>query len=85
MEITNIVMAMRITKENNMIGMDMYISNGDRIKVTLNEGTEFVGNFARMELGTYPADGEDDTITVISDDGTYHTTGIMDIKDIIEL
>ena len=45
MEITSITPAVKIVKENNMTGCDMYIALGDNIRVTDCEGRIYTGIF----------------------------------------
>lgn len=50
MEITSITPAIRIVKENNVIGCDVYIAFGDNIRIIDIEGRIFTGIFLYMEL-----------------------------------
>ena len=44
MVVTNIIPCIKVTKENNMSGMDIYIDLGSKIRVTDNEGKPLVGS-----------------------------------------
>lgn len=62
MEITSITPAMKIIKESNMAGGNMYIVFGENIRVTDIEGRVFTGIFLYMELGK--GEEEDDLIVL---------------------
>lgn len=83
MIVTNISPCIKVTKENNFAGMDMYIEYGDLIKITDNEGNIYVGKYAFIELGKDVE--EDDIITIIRDDNTCFEIGVSYIIDIEEL
>lgn len=66
MTVTSITPAIKVVKESGMMGCDMYIAYGDKIRVTDIEGNEFVGEFLYMELGT---DEEEDDALILDVDG----------------
>ena len=50
MVVTNIIPCIKVTKENNMSGMDIYIDLGSKIRVTDNEGKVIEGRLLFLEL-----------------------------------
>ncbi|MFV0478984.1 MAG: hypothetical protein ACK5LZ_00220 [Anaerorhabdus sp.] len=48
MVVTDIVSSIRVTKENDFSGMDMYIDVGSNIKVTDNLGSKFHGKLVYL-------------------------------------
>lgn len=83
MEITSITPAMKVVKENNFSGVDMYIASGDKIKIIDTEGNEFRGRFIFVEWGL---DEEEDDILILElNDGSRKEVGVSWIKDIDEI
>lgn len=82
MEIISITPAIKIVKENNMAGCDMYITLGDNIRVTDCEGRTFTGIFLYMELGK--DEEEDDLIVLDIGDGNVEIqcSWITDIEEV---
>ena len=80
MVITSIISCIKVTKENNMSGIDMYIEPGDNIKVTDYEDNIFNGKLLFMELGKY--EEEDDILYILLDNEERIDIGISYIKDI---
>ena len=82
MEITSITPAIRIVKENEMMGCDLYIGLGDKIRITDLDGKIFEGRFLFMELGK---DVEEDDAIVLEVDNENIDIQCSYIKDIEEL
>jgi len=80
MVITSIIPCIKVTKENNMSGIDMYIELGDRIKIIDNEDNTFIGILSFIELGKDEED--DDIIYLLLDNEKVINIGISYIKDI---
>lgn len=80
MLITNIVPCIKVTKENNMSGIDMYIELGARVKIIDNEDNTFIGTLSFIELGI--DEEEDDIIVLLLDTEKVINIGISYIKDI---
>lgn len=80
MVVTNIVPCIKVTKENNMSGFDMYIELGERIKITDNKDNIFIGKLSFIELGK--DEEEDDIIYLLLDNEKAINIGISYIEDI---
>ncbi|ADZ22574.1 Conserved hypothetical protein [Clostridium acetobutylicum EA 2018] len=80
MVLTNIIPCIKVTKEGNMSGVDMYIELGDRIKVTDSNGNIFIGKLSFIELGKDLE--EDDSICILLDSEEVINVGVSYIKDI---
>lgn len=80
MVVTNIVPCIKVTKENNMSGIDMYIELGERIKITDNKDNIFIGKLSFIELGK--DEEEDDIIYLLLDNEKVINIGISYIEDI---
>jgi hypothetical protein len=78
MEITSIMPAIKVTKENNMMGSEEYFSLGSGIKVTDLEGEEFIGVLICMDL----AEGEEDDILLLDVAGENVEIQCVNIKNI---
>jgi len=76
--VTNIMPCIKVTKENNMSGMDMYIDLGSKIRVTDDEGRVLF-----LELAKY--EEEDDMLYLVLDIEKQFSIGISYIVDIEEL
>ena len=83
MVVTNIVSCIRVTKENNVSGMDMYLDVGANIKVIDDSGNEFQGKLMYLELSQY--EEQDDILHIQTTDGKTTSIGISYIHDIEEL
>ncbi|WP_236896358.1 hypothetical protein [Clostridium beijerinckii] len=53
MVVTSIIPCIKITKENNISGIDMYIELGERIRITDDKGKIFIGRLSFIELLKY--------------------------------
>ena len=73
----------KVTKENNMSGMDMYIDLGSKIRVTDDEGNIVEGKVLFLELGKDVE--EDDMLYLLLDNEKQFSIGISYILDIEEL
>ena len=80
MKVTNISPCLKVTKENNMSGIDMYIEFGERIKIINDEDETFIGKLLFIELSKY--EEEDDMLYLLLDDGRQTSIGISYIKNI---
>lgn len=83
MVVTNIMTCIKVTKENNMSGMDMYIDLGSKIRVTDDEGNIVEGKVLFLELGKDVE--EDDMLYLLLDNEKQFSIGISYILDIEEL
>ena len=83
MVVTNIMPCIRVTKENNRSGMDMYIDLGSRIRVTDDEGKIVDGRVLFLELSKY--EEEDDMLYLLLDNEKQFSIGTSYIVDIEEL
>ncbi|AQW25122.1 hypothetical protein ACSXC4_13860 [Clostridium perfringens] len=83
MVVTNIIPCIKVTKENNMSGMDIYIDLGSKIRVTDNEGKVIEGRLLFLELAK--DEEEDDMLYLLLDNKKQFSIGISYIIDIEEL
>ena len=83
MVVTNIIPCIKVTKENNMSGMDIYIDLGSKIRVTDNEGKVIEGRLLFLELAK--DEEEDDMLYLLLDNKKQFSIGIIYIIDIEEL
>ena len=83
MVVTNIMPCIKVTKENNMSGMDIYIDLGSKIRVTDNEGKVIEGRLLFLELAK--DEEEDDMLYLLLDNKKQFSIGISYIIDIEEL
>ena len=81
MNVTSIVPCIKVTKENNMAGMDMYLEYGTKIRLTSENGEIVDGTILFLELSQY----EDDILYLRLDNGKQFNIGISYIIDIEEL
>ena len=80
MVITSIIPCIKVIKENDFGGIDMYIEEGKNIKITDNDGRTYIGKFSYIELGKDV--DEDDIISIMRDDNSFLDIGVSYIKDI---
>ena len=83
MVVTNIIPCIKVTKENNMSCMDIYIDLGSKIRVTDNEGKVIEGRLLFLELAK--DEEEDDMLYLLLDNKKQFSIGISYIIDIEEL
>ena len=83
MVVTNIIPCIKVTKEKNMSGMDIYIDLGSKIRVTDNEGKVIEGRLLFLELAK--DEEEDDMLYLLLDNKKQFSIGISYIIDIEEL
>ena len=83
MVVTNIIPCIKVTKENNMSGMDIYIDLGSKIRVTDNEGKVIEGRLLFLELAK--DEEEDDMLYLLLDTKKQFSIGISYIIEIEEL
>lgn len=81
MKVTSIVPCIRVTKENYMIGFNMYIEEGDMIEVIDNEENVFSGTFKCLQLD---CDGEEGQLYLVLDNDEEVAINTWDIKDVVE-
>ena len=53
MKIVDITACIRVTKENDMYGMESYIDMGSKVKITFTDGKTLVGYVQRIDYGRY--------------------------------
>lgn len=63
MVVTSIIPCLKITKEDNMTGVDMYLEIGTKIKLVDDNGTTIEGTILSFELSQY--DEQDDMLHLI--------------------
>jgi hypothetical protein len=80
MVVTNIVPCIKVTKESNMSGVDMYLEIGDHIKVIDNEDNIFLGRLSFIELGI--DEDEDDVIHITLDNDKVVSIEVSKINDL---
>ena len=83
MNVTSIVPCIKVTKENNMAGMDMYLEYGTKIRLTIENGEIVDGTILFLELSQY--EEQDDILYLRLDNGKQFNIGISYIIDIEEL
>lgn len=81
--VTEITPCIKVTKESNMICMDMYIDLGTKVRITDVEGKIVEGRVLLLELAKY--EEEDDKIYILLDNEEQFSIGISYIVDIEEL
>jgi hypothetical protein len=82
MEITSITPAAKIIKEQGMMGCDLYIALGDKVRIADLDGNKIEGRFLFMDLGK---DVEEDDSIVLDVDGKNVEFQCSYIKDIEKL
>ena len=83
MNVTSIVPCIKVTKENNMAGMDMYLEYGTKIRLTSENGEIVDGTILFLELSQY--EEQDDILYLRLDNGKQFNIGISYIIDIEEV
>jgi hypothetical protein len=83
MVVTNIMPCIKVTKENNTSGMDMYIDLGTSVRITDAEGNRVEGKVLFLELAKY--EEEDDMLYLLLDNEEQFNIGISYILDIEEV
>lgn len=83
MIVTDIMPCIKVTKENNMSGMDMYIDLGTKVRVIDDEGKIVEGKVLFLELAN--DEEEDDMLYLVLDNEEQFSIGISYIIDIEEL
>ena len=81
--VTNIMPCIKVTKENNTSGMDMYIDLGTSVRITDAEGNRVEGKVLFLELAKY--EEEDDMLYLLLDNEEQFNIGISYILDIEEV
>ena len=80
MVVTSIMPCIKVTKENNMSGMNMYIDLGDKVRITDNKDNVIVGRVLFMELGK--DEEEDDMIFLLLENEKQFSIGVSYIIDL---
>ncbi|KUE92325.1 hypothetical protein [Streptococcus gallolyticus] len=83
MVVTNIIPCLKITKEDNMTGVDMYLEIGTKIKLVDDNGTTVEGTILSFELSQY--DEQDDMLHLMVNNQEYYSIGVTHVVDIEEL
>lgn len=80
MKITEIRTSYKITMENEMCGMEMYLDTGCKVRITFDNGETLAGRVLRVEYGDIPK--ENDMIIIEVDDGRLYAVIAARIADI---
>lgn len=80
MKITDIEPCIKVTKEDEDQGMEMYVEFGDQIRITDNDGAKTEGRFYYFESGSEVED--DDMIYIVLEDENQFSIGVSFIADI---
>lgn len=80
MKITDIEPCIKVTKEDENQGMEMYVEFGDQIRITNNDGVKTEGRFYYFESGSEVED--DDMIYIVLEDENQFSIGVSFIADI---
>ena len=83
MVVTDISPCIKVTKENNISGIDMYIEFGTNVRVTDDKNNQIEGKVLFLELAKYEED--DDMLYLVLDNKQEFSIGISYIVDIEEL
>lgn len=80
MKITDIEPCIKVTKEDEDQGMEMYVEFGDQIRITDIDGVKTEGRFYYFESGSEVED--DDMIYIVLEDENQFSIGVSFIADI---
>lgn len=80
MKITDIEPCIKISKEDENQGVEMYVEFGDQIRITDNDGVKTEGRFYYFESGSEVED--DDMIYIVLEDENQYSIGVSLIADI---
>lgn len=80
MKITDIEPCIKISKEEENQGVEMYVEFGDQIRITDNDGVKTEGRFYYFESGSEVED--DDMIYIVLEDENQYSIGVSLIADI---
>ena len=80
MKITEIRTSYKITMENEMCGMEMYLDTGCKVRITFDNGTTLAGRVLCVEYGDIPQ--KNDMIIIEVDDGRLYAVIAARIADI---
>lgn len=83
MVVTNITPCIKVTKESNMSGIDMYLEYGTKIRITDDNGSIVEGTILSLELSQY--EEADDILFLQLENGEQFNIGVSYIVDIEEL
>lgn len=80
MKITDIEPCIKISKEEENQGVEMYVEFSDQIRITDNDGVKTEGRFYYFESGSEVED--DDVIYIVLEDENQYSIGVSLIADI---
>lgn len=80
MVVTSITPCIKVTKENNIGGFDMYIELGEQVRITDFNDNVFSGRVLYFQLGKDME--EDDMVYLLLDNENEFSIGVSYIKDI---
>ena len=80
--IESIIPCIKVTQVNGMIGCDIYIEEGEKIKFITNNKEEISGTFLFIELSQY--EEYDDILHIELDSGNIKTFRVSEIEKIID-
>ncbi|ENY99454.1 hypothetical protein HMPREF1092_03195 [Clostridium thermobutyricum] len=83
MIVTNITPCIKVEKENNIGGVDMYIELGSKVKVYYDRDKSIVGFIGELELGL--DEYEDDILHLLLENNETYDIAVSSITDIEEL
>ncbi len=83
MVVTSILPCIKVIKESNMAGVDMYLEYGTKIRMTDDNGSIVEGTILFLELSQY--EEADDILFLQLENGEQFNIGISHIADIEEL
>ena len=74
MVVTNITPCIKVTKESNMSGIDMYLEYGTKIRITDDNGSIVEGTILSLELSQY--EEADDILFLQLENGEQFNIGV---------
>ena len=80
MKITEIRTSYKITMENEMYGMEMYLDTDCKVRITFDNGTTLAGRVLCVEYGDIPK--KNDMIIIEVDNGRLYAVIAARIADI---
>ena len=79
--VESIIHCIKVTQVNGMVGCDIYIEEGDKVKFITKDKKEISGIFMFIELSQY--EDYDDILHIKLDDGMIGTFGVSEIEKFI--
>ena len=80
--IESIIPCIKVTQVNGIVGCDIYIEEGEKIKFITNNKEEISGTFLFIELSQY--EEYDDVLHIELDSGNIKTFRVSEIEKIID-